>query len=395
MGVLWFTLGCVIPAFLVSLIVTRQMIKWAPHLGLVDQPAERKVHVTPTPLGGGVGIVCGVIIPLACAHLIIWAITHGYLPQSLIPGDLKLHLPGALYRAPQMWGILTAGLVLSIVGLIDDVHPVSWKFRLMIQFMVAIAVISADVHATVFIFFTPIGWVLTAFWLVLLINSLNFLDNMDGLTGGISMIAALMFAIIMLSQTSEPRWLVGGMLLVIVGSCAGFLVWNWSPAKIFMGDAGSTFLGLMLGCLTVLGTFYDEASSDTHVMLAPLCVLAVPLYDFISVMVIRIKRGLSPIAPDKNHFSHRLVDLGLSRKNAVLTIYLCTLTTGLAALLLYRLPGWGSAWTIIAMIVCILMIISILETAGRRAARRRQQESHAELQTNTIGENRIDLQDQK
>ena len=162
-----------------------------------------------------------------------------------------------------------------------------------------------------------------------------------------------------------------------------------------MGDAGSTFLGLMLGCLTVLGTFYDEASFDTHVMLAPLCVLAVPLYDFISVMVIRIKRGLSPIAPDKNHFSHRLVDLGLSRKNAVLTIYLCTLTTGLAALLLYRLPGWGSAWTIIAMIICILMIISILETAGRRAARRRQQESHAELQTNTIGENRIDLQDQK
>lgn len=375
-----FTVGCVVPAFLISLLVTRQMIRWAPYLGLVDIPAERKVHVTPTPLGGGVGIVCGVIVPLALANVLVWAISAGYLPDHWLPETVRTLLPGVLYRAPQMWGILTAGLLLGIIGLIDDVKPVSWRLRLGIQFLVAAAVVAAGARATLFVLPDPIAWGVTIFWLVLLINSLNFLDNMDGLTGGISLIAASIFAFIMLTQNSEPRWLVAGMLLVIAGACAGFLVWNWTPAKIFMGDAGSTFLGLMLGCLTVLGTFYDESSSDTHVILAPLCVLAVPLYDFISVMFIRLKRGLSPFHADKNHFSHRLTDLGLSRKNAVLTIHLCTLTTGLAGLLLYQVPEWGSAWTIILLVVCVLSIIGILETAGRRAARARGADQSVDAQ---------------
>jgi len=357
------------PAFLVSMLVTRAMIWLAPGLGLLDQPGARKVHLNPTPLGGGLGILCGVLVPLAAAHLVVWLVVQSN-GQGLdwLPGSLNLHLEGVLYRAPQMWAILLAGLLLSITGLIDDAVGLSWKFRLAIQFCIAISIVAADVRMTLFLGWAPIGWILTVLWLVTLINSLNFLDNMDGLTGGISLIAALFFAVIMLTQTSEPRWLVAGMLLVVVGACGGFLVWNWSPARIFMGDSGSTFLGMMLGCLTVLGTFYDETSQDTHVMLAPLCVLAIPLYDFCSVMIIRLKRGLSPFTADKNHFSHRLTDLGLTRKNAVLTIYLCTIMTGLAALLLYRIPGWGSAWTVLAMVGCVLWVVAILETAGRRVA---------------------------
>lgn len=366
MAILWFVLGCIVPAFFVSMLLTRVMILIAPYCGLVDLPAERKVHVHPTPLGGGVGIVLGVIIPLAFAHGLIWMMTKGWISSHWLPPTLTEHFAGALYRVPQMWGILIAGLILAITGLIDDVKPISWKFRLAIQFCVAIAVVASGVRASLFIGSAPVGWILTVFWLVLLINSLNFLDNMDGLTAGISLIAALLFASIMLTQTSEPRWLVAGILLIIVGACGGFLVWNSPPAKIFMGDAGSTFLGFMLGCMTVLGTFYDEGMSDTHVILAPFCILAVPLYDFASVMFIRLKRGLSPFHPDKNHFSHRLTALGLSRGKAVLTIYLCTLTTGLAGLLLYWLPDWTSAWTIIAMTFCVLCIIAILETAGRR-----------------------------
>ncbi len=365
MAILWFVLGCLLPAFFVSLLVTRLMIAIAPYCGLVDIPAERKVHEHPTPLGGGVGIVLGVIIPLALAHGFVWLMVNRFIPSDWLPVTLSEHLDGVLYRAPQMWGVLIAGLILAVTGLVDDVRPVSWKLRLAIQFCVAMGVVAADVRASLFIGSAPIGWIFTVFWLVLLINSLNFLDNMDGLTAGISLIASLLFASIMLTQTSQPRWLVAGILLVMVGACAGFLRWNWSPAKIFMGDAGSTFLGFMLGCMTILGTFYDESMSDTHVMLAPLCILAVPLYDFTSVMFIRLKQGLSPFHPDKNHFSHRLTVLGLSRRNAVLTIYLCTLTTGLAGLLLYRIPDWTSAWTVIAMTFCVLCIIAILETAGR------------------------------
>jgi UDP-GlcNAc:undecaprenyl-phosphate GlcNAc-1-phosphate transferase len=133
-----------------------------------------------------------------------------------------------------------------------------------------------------------------------------------------------------------------------------------------MGDAGSTFIGLMLASLTVAGTFYSPEQSGRHVMLAPLCVLAVPLYDFASVMIIRLREGRSPFHADKCHFSHRLVELGLPRKYAVLTVHLATLTTGLGALLLYRLPDWPAAWLVIALILCVLTIIAILETVGRR-----------------------------
>lgn len=372
MAELVFVAGCVIPAFLVSVLMTRLMISWAPYCGLVDLPAERKVHEMPTPLGGGLGIVLGVILPLAFAQLLFWAMGQGWLPSAWLPERLQPLSGGALYRAPQLWAILAAGALLATTGLIDDVRNLSWKFRLAVQFLVAIAVVSSGIRATVFVGDAWFGSVVSVFWIVLLINSLNFLDNMDGLTGGISLIAATMFAAIMLTQTAEPRWLVSGMLLVIAGACSGFLVWNWTPARIFMGDCGSTFLGLMLACLTLLGTFYDESASGTHVMLAPLCVMAVPLYDFTSVMVIRLKRGLSPFKADKNHFSHRLTDLGLTRKNAVLTIHLCTITTGLAALLLFRIPDWGSAAIVLALVGCVLWVIAILETAGRRAARKRE-----------------------
>lgn len=132
-----------------------------------------------------------------------------------------------------------------------------------------------------------------------------------------------------------------------------------------MGDAGSTLIGLMLASLTVLGTFYDESTAQPFVLLAPLCILAIPLYDFSTVMTIRILNGKSPFHPDKNHFSHRLTDLGLSKRDAVLTIHFATLTTGLGALLLYHVKDWTGAWLVIALELCMLVVVSILETTAR------------------------------
>jgi UDP-GlcNAc:undecaprenyl-phosphate/decaprenyl-phosphate GlcNAc-1-phosphate transferase len=201
-----------------------------------------------------------------------------------------------------------------------------------------------------------------------LINAFNFLDNMDGLSSGIALIAALIFAAIMLTSLSEPRWLVAGVLLILAGSLLGFLCHNWPPAKIFMGDTGSYFIGLLLASMTLLGTFFEhegEAQHGRHVILAPLCVLAVPLYDFATVLIIRLLEGRSPFQPDKSHFSHRLVQLGLKPKHAVMTVHLATLTTGLGALLLYRVADWSSACLVIALILCVLAIIAILETVGR------------------------------
>jgi UDP-GlcNAc:undecaprenyl-phosphate/decaprenyl-phosphate GlcNAc-1-phosphate transferase len=363
---LFLIAACFGAAFLVSVIATRVVRQFAPRLRLIDQPAARKVHVTPTPLGGGIGIWLGVVVPLAVAHLAVWWISRQESPPQWLPESIHPHLSGVLDRAGLLWGIIGAGTILSVMGLIDDVRNLPWQPRLIIQILVAVGLALSGVRATVFAPAPWIGFVLTVGWILVLVNSFNFLDNMDGLSGGIALIAAVLFAAIMLTCLSEPRWFVAAVLVILAGSLTGFLWWNWSPASIFMGDTGSYFIGLLIATMTILGTFYDTAStSSRHVILAPLCVLAVPLYDFASVMIIRLKQGRSPFQADKCHFSHRLVELGLRPRNAVLTVHLATLTTGLGGLLLYQVPDWNAAVVVVALIACVLLIVAILESAGR------------------------------
>jgi UDP-GlcNAc:undecaprenyl-phosphate GlcNAc-1-phosphate transferase len=188
---------------------------------------------------------------------------------------------------------------------------------------------------------------------------------MDGLSGGIALIVSTIFAVMMLTKPGDPHWFVGGFFLVVSGSTIGFLVHNWPPAKIFMGDAGSYFLGFSIACMTILGTFYSPTDGNPHVALAPLCVMAVPLYDICTVMLIRLWEGRSPFQPDKRHFSHRLAALGLTKLQAVLTVHLTTLTTGLLGLSLYAVSTWSAALVIVASVICILLIIAILEAAPR------------------------------
>ncbi len=361
----FFVVASLLPAFVVSFLVTSAVRRVAPAWGLVDQPAARKVHENPTPLGGGIGIWCGVVLPVAAAHLACLAIAGTNAVPSWLPDEVAVHVDGVLYRSGQMWAILGAATLLAAVGLADDARPIPWGPRLAVQVLVAILLVAVGVRGTIFVPVPWVGTVLTLGWILVLVNSFNFLDNMDGLSGGIAFVAAGLFACVMLGSTSEPRWLVGGVLLVLTGSLAGFLCHNLPPARIFMGDCGSYFIGTLLATTTVLGTFYDESTAGRHVILAPLCILAVPLYDFASVMVIRLSEGRSPFQPDKSHFSHRLVELGLSRTNAVRTIHLATLTTGLGALVLYELPDWAAAWLVLAMVACQLGLIAVLEWHGR------------------------------
>lgn len=362
--------ACFGSAFVVSIIATRLMRTLSPKWGLIDHPAARKVHVTPTPLGGGIGIWLGVTLPLGIAHLAVWYLSGLEKLPEWLPVEIQPHLSGMLERAGTLWLILGAGTVLSVMGLIDDRRNLPWQPRLVIQIVVAVSLVACGVRATVFAPWPWLGFILSVVWILVLVNSFNFLDNMDGLSSGIGLIAALIFSTIMLTSLSEPRWFVAGVLLVLAGSLAGFMWWNWSPASIFMGDTGSYFVGLLIASMTVVGTFYEDAPTiSRHVILAPLCVLAVPLYDFTSVMIIRLKQGRSPFQPDKCHFSHRLVELGLKPRNAVLTVHLATLTTGLGALLLYQVTSWNAAAVVIGLIFCVLMIVAILETAGRNKSR--------------------------
>ena len=218
------------------------------------------------------------------------------------------------------------------------------------------------------------GGLVTVLWVVGLTNSFNFLDNMDGLAAGVGLIAALLFAT---AQLMVGSLFVPAVLLGLVGALAGFLVHNSYPARLYMGDAGSNFLGFLLGSLTVAGTYYRyDAEVSRFSVLAPLLVMAVPLYDTASVIIIRIREGRSPFLGDQRHFSHRLVERGLTRSQAVRTIDLVTLAGGLGALLLHRLDAFG-ALVVLAQTVCLLGVVAILEVSASRPEHR----GHAQSKT--------------
>ncbi len=271
-----------------------------------------------------------------------------------------------------------------LLGLADDRWKLDWRPRLLVQTAVAAAVIWGRGWTLALLADWP--WLaggLSLLWVVGLINSFNMLDNMDGLSAGVGTIAAAMLAAVMLlvpdPQTHQPHLFVAGFLLVLVGSLLGFLWYNRPPARIFMGDAGSYFLGFSLATISMIAS-YAGGDLPRHAILAPVCVLAVPLYDLITVVCIRLRRGQSPFEADKNHFSHRLVELGLSKTQAVLTIYLLTATCGLGHMLLHEVDTIGAV-LIMLLIACILALIGILETAGRRGKHRRSRREFRGLES--------------
>ena len=353
--------------FLVSAIfacaVTPLIRKWAPALGLIDLPGHRKVHVLPTPRGGGIAIFVGIFIPILALSIFGLLGEHTRF-QGL--QDIAAELGNDSRRLIQMSSIAIGAIVLFLTGLADDRWNLSWKFRLVLQLSVAVGVVMAGVRATVFVDQPWFGFAATVLWILVLTNAMNFLDNMDALSAGIGLIASLIFAGIMVVMVRTPTMSVALPLVLLAGALMGFLFWNRPPASIFMGDCGSNLIGFLLATLTVTGTFY-ESTGSRHVMLAPLCVMAVPLYDFCTVILIRLSQRRSPFHGDKSHFSHRLVELGMRPAHAVLTIHLTTAMTGLGGLLLYKVPDWAGATLVVALIFCVLAIIAILETVGRRS----------------------------
>lgn len=366
-------LGAVAPSLLISWSAAFAVRRFALQLGLLDRPNARKVHTTPTPLGGGIAIWAGMLVPLLIGQIAMWLVEAGVLAADHLPDFIRPHLPGLAGRMSSLWALLGLGTILMLLGLRDDRKGLNWRLRLLVEFVVAgLAVMIPQVRLTAFIDLPWLTCGLSAIWIVALINSFNMLDNMDGLSSGVAAIISCTLAAFLLiapaEGESQPQLFVAGFLLVLVGALLGFLIHNRPPAKMFMGDAGSYFIGFTIGIATLSATYTGYNSSQQHAILAPLCVMAVPLYDMTTVIWIRLREGRSPFEADKCHFSHRLVDLGMTKVQAVLTIYLTTATCGLGALLLRRVDTVGAVM-IVVMILCTLSLIAILEASARRRAK--------------------------
>ncbi|MBW3599531.1 MAG: undecaprenyl/decaprenyl-phosphate alpha-N-acetylglucosaminyl 1-phosphate transferase [Planctomycetes bacterium] len=363
-----FVTGAALPSLVIAWLATFAMRRLAPSWGLIDRPGHRKVHQDPTPMGGGLAIWLGVIATVALVHLVV---VLAQTNPALVPEFARPHIEGFLAKAVSLWILLGAATVMMVLGLVDDFRGLPWQARLGTQAVVAGLCVWRweELQLSLFIDAPLLTGALSVLWIMALVNSFNMLDNMDGLSAGVAAIGSAMLAAVLLAmpdpQTGSPQLFVAGLLLVIAGSLLGFLWHNRTPARIFMGDAGSYFVGFSMATATLLATFAGYQSPKQHAILAPLCVLAVPLYDMITVLWIRIREGRSPFVGDKSHFSHRLVELGLTKKQAVRTIYLTTATCGLGALLLHQVDLFGAA-VILLLVLSILALVAILETAARR-----------------------------
>ncbi|NOS79056.1 MAG: undecaprenyl/decaprenyl-phosphate alpha-N-acetylglucosaminyl 1-phosphate transferase [Nitrospira sp.] len=331
-------------AFLGSCALTPVMVEISHHWNLVDIPTERKIHVQPTPRLGGVAVYAGFV--------------GSVLMNSILPD--------------WMTAIVLAGSLLLLVGVIDDIRELPASSKLVAQLVAAGIVIASEKVLTLF----PAGGagdaaniLLTLLWIVGITNAFNFFDGMDGLAAGLAILMAGFMGLVAF-ETDQPG--VGWLAMAVIGACAGFFPYNFrgtQPAKIFLGDGGSTFLGFTLACLAVKGNWANH--SPIVSFSNPLLIFGVLIYDMIHITVERVITGKVHSVKEwldyvgKDHLHHRLERALGSRQASVAMIFLLTICLGLSAMAL-RHAGLQEAVLLLLQAGLIVGMVTILELSGRR-----------------------------
>ena len=323
-----------------SLVLTVPVRALAIRVGMVDLPGPRKVHLTPIPLLGGLAIYGAVM-------LAIFAVFDGPArAQSL--------------------GIFTGATIVAIVGFLDDRGWLHHQIKLFLGMPVAAVVLLASgVHANVFHVLvggktgTWLDAALTIAWVVGVTASFSILDHMDGLCAGVAAMASAFFALL---AYLNGQTVVTTLAAATLGAAAGFLRWNFKPAKIFMGDGGAMFLGFLMAALGL--KLRLEQSSNLAGWLAPVLILGATIFDTTLVTISRSRRGLLPFAaPGKDHSAHRLANLGLGERGAVVAMYLGGAIGGSAAVVTAYSSSLGAAMVALLAVTAMVLAVVWLEQA--------------------------------
>jgi len=307
-------------SLLLSSVLTPIIIRISNKYGFIVEPREDRWHKKPTALLGGIGIFLAFTIP----YLI-------FIPMN------KLTI-----------GILFCMLIIFTLGLLDDIFSVTPEIKLVIQLVVAIIAIFFGITVKI-IPYPFIAIPLTILWIVVITNALNILDNMDGLAAGISFITA---SIIFIYSLSYNLTLPAILSVILAGSTLGFFRYNFNPAKIFMGDCGSLFLGFTLSLITIIGT-WRTVTNLLLVLMVPLAIMIIPIFDIALVTFTRTGRGRAMFQGGKDHSSHRLVFLGLSEKRAVLVLMAISALFGLSTIVFSRLNFYIALLILMLMAICL------------------------------------------
>ncbi|MDO4572960.1 MAG: MraY family glycosyltransferase [Clostridia bacterium] len=320
-------------AFIISFVVTPVIRAFAKQVGAIDVPDKnRHLHSQPIPRMGGL------------------AIFIGFLLAVLLFADIN----------SQVRGILLGAILIVVVGAIDDVLNLNAWLKFGVQILAAVIAVLSGVIINVVsnpLFITneqavTIGILavpVTILWIVGVTNSVNLIDGLDGLACGVSAIASLSMLVVSM-LVSEANANVAVILAALTGACAGFIPYNLNPAKIFMGDAGALTLGYVLATVSIIGMFKFYAIVT---FIVPVLALAVPLSDTVFAFVRRVLHGQSPFHADRGHFHHRLLDMGLSQKQAVAVLYAVSAILGLAAVILTSTGLVRSVVAVIAFVIAV------------------------------------------
>ncbi|HUT15122.1 MAG TPA: MraY family glycosyltransferase [Anaerolineae bacterium] len=280
-------------------VVRKAAVRW----GFIDQPSGRKVHVAPTPRLGGAAIYLG------CIAALLLFTDRFYVSQVV--------------------SILVGATLVSFLGVWDDHHGLRPLLKLAGQLVATGILFASDIRVG-FLHQPVLDLGATLLWVVGITNALNLLDNMDGLSGGVATVASIFF---LLLAVMSGQYLVASLAAALLGACLGFLYYNLNPASMFMGDTGSLFIGFVLAALGIKLRFPDNVDFVTWMI--PVVVLGLPVFDTGLVVVSRLRRGLNPLTtPGKDHFSHRLVAMGATQREAVLMLYLVCCGLGVIAMFL-------------------------------------------------------------
>jgi len=286
-------------------------------INAIDSPNDRKIHKVPIPRLGGLAIYFGFLI----------AILFCCLVSRFISPGLDINYSGVL-------GIILSATILLIIGFVDDVKGISPSIKLVFQILAAFIAIYFGIEITFvknplngFIYLGSASIPITVFWLVGITNSVNLIDGLDGLASGITAIASVTLFFVALSTGQVASAIV---FIALAGAAAGFLKYNFHPASIFLGDSGSLFMGFVLASASVLGVL---KSTLVIALLIPILILAVPIFDTASTIIRRLRAKVDIFEADSRHIHHRLLEAGLTHREAVMAIYFVCLLLASGALI--------------------------------------------------------------
>jgi len=339
-----FVFLALLVAFLISFSATPAVIGFANKIKALDIPKDsRKIHKKPIPLIGGLAIFYGFVISVLCFAVID-----------------KIAM-----------GILIGSVIMVTLGVIDDMRDLPAKVKLIFQIIAALIAVGSGVNigyvANPFSeWFGPLyfnlGWLsipITVIWIVGVTNAVNLIDGLDGLAVGISTIASV--ALLALTLFSD-NLNVAIMIAALAGACIGFLPYNFNPAKIFMGDTGSTFLGFVLACVSVQGLLKMHALISFAV---PVLILGLPIFDTLFAMARRLLTGRSIMSPDRGHLHHRLLDMGFSQKQTVTILYTLTSILCLTAVVMSLKDVLRAVILVVAVLGIIFVSYMLTESKNR------------------------------